>query len=289
MSTVKLQPSSGPFVAAIFEALKIISEVASVTSAARRNLDAVKAQIVALSTEASIATFLSGVQAQIIALTFTNNSTRLKVAANAFGFMGLMWDVIAAFLGLYTSTIFQRNVSAIEKEIAHLTDPSVPQDHLDEFIHHLDSAWHKHSDHLSPLCVGLIRTQILPRFKNPPKESSNDEKHVDDRFLSEDKPDFKEFIRACHAIDEASVFGQVVGAAMVFGVICFLGSALFLAISTQPKEAYIPCAVALACVVLLPLLNMVLAHRAPKVTLNPLAGLNPPDPESGLPTVHRAT
>jgi hypothetical protein len=281
MSTVKLEPSSGPIVAAIFAALRIISEVASVTSAARHNLDAVKAQVVALSTEASIATFLSGVQAQIIALTFTSNSNQLKVAANAFGFMGLMWDVIAAFLGLYTSTIFQRNISAIEKEIAHLIDPSVPPDHLDKFIHHLDLAWQKHSDHLSPLCVGLIRTQILPKYKNPPKgnsESSN-EKYAEHKYLSEDKPDFKEFIRACHQIDEASVFGEVVGAAMVFGVVCFLGSALFLAISTQPKEAYIPCAVALACIVLLPLLNMVLALRAPRVTLNPLAGLNP-DPES---------
>jgi hypothetical protein len=61
------------------------------------------------------ATFLAAVQAQIIAISYANNSSPTSVATNAFGFMGVMFDVIAALLALLSSTVMQTRVSVIDR------------------------------------------------------------------------------------------------------------------------------------------------------------------------------
>ncbi|KAJ7792233.1 hypothetical protein B0H14DRAFT_171784 [Mycena olivaceomarginata] len=63
-----------------------------------------KDNIGALTAEATVATFLAAVQAQLIALSYQDNSTRLKVATNALGFSGLLLDVITACLALLASS-----------------------------------------------------------------------------------------------------------------------------------------------------------------------------------------
>ncbi|KAJ7326202.1 hypothetical protein DFH08DRAFT_885051, partial [Mycena albidolilacea] len=63
------------------------------------------------------ATFLAAIQAQLVATSYQDNSTRLKVATNALGFAGLLMGVISACLALLASNILQRHIAIVDKQL----------------------------------------------------------------------------------------------------------------------------------------------------------------------------
>jgi hypothetical protein len=73
------------------------------------------------------ATFLAAVQSQILALSFQDNLTSLKITTNTFGFVGILLDVITACLDLLGSTILQRHIAAIEQQLDAIEDASSEQ------------------------------------------------------------------------------------------------------------------------------------------------------------------
>jgi hypothetical protein len=84
---------------------------------------------------AAQATFLAAVQSQILALSFQDNSTSLKITTNAFGFVGILLDVIAACLALLASTVLQRHIAVIEQQLDAIEDASSEQ--LMKMLHFL--------------------------------------------------------------------------------------------------------------------------------------------------------
>jgi hypothetical protein len=87
----------------------------------------------------------------LVALSYQDNSTGIKVATKALGFAGVLLDVIAAFLALVSSTIFQRHVAITDKQLNSIEDASGDQikgvvDHLDKYfrasrIHKVFADW----------------------------------------------------------------------------------------------------------------------------------------------------
>ncbi|KAJ7846065.1 hypothetical protein B0H14DRAFT_964002 [Mycena olivaceomarginata] len=86
-----------------------------------------KALSCSLTSEATIATFLAAIQAQLVAISYQDNSTRLKVATNALGFAGLLIDVISACLALLASNILQRHIAIVEKQLTAIETATAEQ------------------------------------------------------------------------------------------------------------------------------------------------------------------
>ncbi|KAJ7635466.1 hypothetical protein DFH06DRAFT_1479129 [Mycena polygramma] len=92
----------------------------------------IKDGVQSLNSKASTATFLAAVQSQIIAISYQNNSTAFPVATNVFGFLGVLSDVIAACLALLGSTILQRHITVVEKELDHTAVANASPERLTE-------------------------------------------------------------------------------------------------------------------------------------------------------------
>ncbi|KAF7325372.1 hypothetical protein MSAN_02514500 [Mycena sanguinolenta] len=63
-------------------------------------------------------TFLAAVQSQVMALSYQDTSTCLKIALNVFGF------VTSACLGLLLSTLLQQHMAVVQAQINAIDDPS---------------------------------------------------------------------------------------------------------------------------------------------------------------------
>ncbi|KAJ7930934.1 hypothetical protein B0H13DRAFT_2309243 [Mycena leptocephala] len=111
----------------------------------------------------------AAVQSQILALSYQDNSTRVKTATNAFGFAGVLLDVITACLALLASTILQRHVAILENQLAVVDDASQAQ--LADVWTFLGSAGHRN---LSPDIVRRflmkIRAHLAVLAKTPPPD-----------------------------------------------------------------------------------------------------------------------
>ncbi|KAF7362674.1 hypothetical protein MVEN_00616700 [Mycena venus] len=144
----------------------------------RRDIDAldwdtVKGQIGGLASEATIATFLAAVQSQIIALSYQDNSTGVKVATNTLGFAGVLLDVITAFLAVLSSTILQRHISIVENQLDTIGDASLQR--LTKILYMLDSTstrsvigdavGHRRGDRITPDIARLLLIKITKRFR----------------------------------------------------------------------------------------------------------------------------
>ncbi|KAJ7789921.1 hypothetical protein B0H14DRAFT_229198 [Mycena olivaceomarginata] len=86
-----------------------------------------KGHVGALTSEATIATFLAAIQAQLVAISYQDNSTRLKVATNALGFAGLLMGVISACLALLASNILQRHIAIVDKQLTAIETATAEQ------------------------------------------------------------------------------------------------------------------------------------------------------------------
>ncbi|THU77360.1 hypothetical protein K435DRAFT_846229, partial [Dendrothele bispora CBS 962.96] len=82
----------------------------------RTRWEDVGGQINALTTEATIATFLAGVQGTILSLSVNSPVTSTGLtAAKTLSFMGILLDVISAFLALLSSTLLQSKISEVQR------------------------------------------------------------------------------------------------------------------------------------------------------------------------------
>ncbi|KAK6969316.1 hypothetical protein R3P38DRAFT_765641 [Favolaschia claudopus] len=84
--------------------------------------DEIKSESSSLFSKAAIATFLAGVQSQIIALSYLDNGSHIAVATNALGFAGVLLDVSSAFFGLGASVALQRHTTIIDNELSAIDE-----------------------------------------------------------------------------------------------------------------------------------------------------------------------
>ncbi|KAF5334128.1 hypothetical protein D9758_018621 [Tetrapyrgos nigripes] len=111
----------------------------------RTRWDDLRSQIAALATEATIATFLASVQSTILGLSVNNASQSTALTATrALAFMGILLDVISAFLALLSSTLLQAKISEVQRlldaighmsldDLTKLEDETVHSDPSDPF------------------------------------------------------------------------------------------------------------------------------------------------------------
>jgi hypothetical protein len=198
------------------------------------------------------------VQSQILALSYQDNSTRVKTATNALGFAGVLLDVITACLALLASTILQRHVAIVENQLTAVDDASQAQ--LADIWTFLQSAEHRN---LSPDIARRFLIRMRVRLTVLAKTLPQDDAHGGDdiRFtlpMESTQLNVAAISPSLKNIRSATSIGDAAGTAMLFGVLCFFASVLCLAVSTQPPVVWIVSAGTCALVVALPVTNYVL-------------------------------
>jgi hypothetical protein len=198
---------------------------------------------------------LAAVQSQILALSYQDNSTRVKTAINAFGFAGVLLDVITACLALLASTILQRHVAILENQLAVVDDASQAQ--LADVWTLLGSAGHRNlSPDIARRFLMKIRARLAVLAKTPPPDDVHGGDDI--RFtlpMESSQLNVAAIPPSLKNIRSATSIGDAAGTAMLFGVLCFFASVLCLAISTQPPVVWIVSAGTCALVVALPTAN----------------------------------
>ncbi|KAJ7615867.1 hypothetical protein FB45DRAFT_1106615 [Roridomyces roridus] len=198
---------------------------------------------------ATIATFLAAVQAQIIALSYQDNSTSLRVVVNVFGFAGVLLDVTAACLGLMTSTVLQRNIAAVEKQLDAIQD--APPHQLHEIIRFLEARRRGSklasllSENEYPDLLRRIQTKtsarmaVLDRQLTPGANNSVPDALTYPPMAEGQGFEIEAISEALTQIHSSASIGRAANGAMLLGVVCFFGSVIFLAVSTQPRIVWI--------------------------------------------------
>ncbi|KAJ7136294.1 hypothetical protein C8R46DRAFT_581202 [Mycena filopes] len=225
-----------------FRAVAAISPVASLVSGELKTDDEharwedIKSELGRLTAQAGIATFLSAVQAQIIALSYQDNSTPLRVAVNAVGFAGVLLDVTAACLALQTATAVQRRIAVLERQIDDLIDVAVEQ------------RLNVGRDPLRlPIPTALHRPMLSQfrdrRAKDVQAATEEPNAGVERPSRSQPADEIRGIQRSWLLLRGTASLGQATAIAMGLGVWCFFGSVQCLAIATQPRSVWIVSAV----------------------------------------------
>ncbi|KAJ7198128.1 hypothetical protein GGX14DRAFT_402155 [Mycena pura] len=243
----KAIPATGTFIGGLLRPM--------LTNVRDMDWERVNNQIGSLTSEATIATFLAAVQSQVIALSYQDNSSGVKVATNVLGFAGVLLDVITAFLALLSSTILQRHITVVEKQLASMEDATPGQ--LTKAFHFLtmnDSVLPR--DMYRHLYVkGRQRLLVLSKSQeqdqNPNTEMS--------QWLTM-RPESTELnipliAASCAHIQSAAFIGDAAGTAMLLGILCFFASVQCLAVATQPPAVWIVSTVICSFILILPAIN----------------------------------
>ncbi|KAJ7714262.1 hypothetical protein B0H16DRAFT_1742737 [Mycena metata] len=208
--------------------------------------DTTKGQVAILTAGVTIATFLAAVQSQIVALSYQDNSTRLKIATNALGFAGVLFDVAAACIALLASTTLQRHIAMVEEQLNAIQDASLEQ--LAE-ISRVVTSFAPHT----------VSSDIYHRVLRGVADRLRALRDIATPVHSEIAQAFREIRRV-----EAS--GDAAGITMQSGIICFFALVLCLAISTQPRAVWIVSSLACSLVILLPLVVRALGRAGIRIS-----------------------
>lgn len=258
--------------------LKIIEvlELSSGSSKIRLLWDDLKAQLKILNAEAAVATFLAVVQSQILALSIPLITTSIHKATNALGFMGVLFDVIAAFFALLSSTVLQKALSDTERILdridalraeevgplwTELTGMPLPPPPLST-IQRIFILGETSSGLWSAMRQSLIIhiEAKIPTSNERAQEGTTSATHgTSPPFLStatSPAPDLRQLEHHCILIERGCRLGDAAGISILLGVCCFLGSVVCLAKSTQPMSVWIPTIISCSSIVFLPLVKL---------------------------------
>ncbi|KAJ7916274.1 hypothetical protein B0H13DRAFT_1998145, partial [Mycena leptocephala] len=233
---------------------------------ARQDWETVKSQVGGLTSEATIATFLAAVQSQILALSFQDNSTSLKITTNAFGFVGILLDVIAACLALLASTVLQRHIAVIEQQLDAIEDASSEQ--LMKMLHFLkQSPLLLRAAEMFPDIYRRVQAKMEARAIVLRRAQESPDAHLT-RLPASPRLNIEVVPESMRHIRGAAPIGDAAGTAMLIGVLCFFASVICLAISTQPHEVWVISISVCSLVLVLPTVNSLLGRvgrRLPSV------------------------
>lgn len=202
-------------------------------------------------TEYFQASFLAAVQSQIVAISYQDNSSKIKIATNVLGFAGVLLDVSAACLALLASTILQRHTVIVEKQMDAIGDAS--RQRVEQIQHLFTSIPHY-----------IVSSELRRRVENRAAElqymqpegvdvDAQPENVVQKFRLEQDISSLEASFRAVEAVAylvDTSIL------TLLGGIICFFASVQCLAISTQPRAVWIVPAVICS----FPLVNQVLGY-----------------------------
>ena len=159
------------------------------------------------------ATFLAAVQAQIIAISHTNNSSPTGVATNAFGFVGITFDVIAALLALLSSTVMQTRVSVIDRILSDTA--KLNSDQLTRFLGSMGSGSGRDTRFVHSMLRDIARP-LLKRLEG--RQTVGGE--YENMSAIDFNPDANgsHVVKYCSEIDSIGIVEDAAGASMLFGI-----------------------------------------------------------------------
>ncbi|KAK7013644.1 hypothetical protein R3P38DRAFT_3362643 [Favolaschia claudopus] len=205
--------------------------------------DEIKSESSSLFSKAAIATFLAGVQSQIIALSYLDNGSHIAVATNALGFAGVLLDVSSAFFGLGASVALQRHTTIIDNELNAIDKAGLRGLATTQDILHLGYVPHAFNLRTRINTKIAMRMRILHReYESRGTEGRNSP--------TNDPPLLEALPRSWKQVQRALAVGNGASNAMILGVLCFFGSVICLAVSTQPHAVWIVSVVVTAWIIL---------------------------------------
>jgi hypothetical protein len=238
------------------------------------------------------ATFLAAVQAQTLSFSIQNNSTHLLNTTNAFGFTGVILDVVGAFLALLSSTVAQAHMESLDsllnvfssftaEELAPITAelPYLVRDAQPNPLRHylLREVWKRVEE------MGEKQTVDRPQSGATAPLGADSLPHLPN--LIQPKDACRELIESADRIVAFNIIGDAAGTATLFGILCFLLSVVCLAKATQPPSVWIPSMAACSCIIILPGLNKLLGLYHFSAPICPSLAHNIITRSAGIPNV----
>ncbi|KAJ4473430.1 hypothetical protein C8J55DRAFT_519485 [Lentinula edodes] len=242
-------------------AIDSLSEFLSIQTTS--DWETAKNQVGRLSSEATIATFLAAVQSQIIALSYQDNSTNIQIATNALGFAGVLLDVITAFLALLASTILQRHITTIDKQLTAIEDASLEQiKEIFRLFQFVDARGRRSHIMFNDLYQRVFakceaRLNVLQNMQDMHTDGNGIASQIPRRLESVELQ-ASLIVYSYRHIRNVTPICDAAGTAMFWGVLCFFASVQCLAIATQPPVVWIISSVTCSLIVILPLVTVVL-------------------------------
>jgi len=219
-----------------------------------------------LKTQASIATFLAAVQAQTLAFSIQDNSTRLKIAINAFAFTGVLLDVVAAFLALQASTLVESYIDCMDnlfRAVMRYTPAELAQVHAS--LQQTLSPSILAMDPVHVIFVKEVRAHLLRRIHIRMMKREEIEAGLREEGLGHDgtPPPAdtqrlpRDTLEAGRLVYTLNIASDAASVSTRWGIICFLVSVICLAKDTQPPAVWIPAITVCSCATTLPVLKTV--------------------------------
>ncbi|KDQ58959.1 hypothetical protein JAAARDRAFT_56958 [Jaapia argillacea MUCL 33604] len=217
----------------------------------KRTVDTVNALIV-------VATFIAGVQTQIISLSYTADDTNLAKATNFIGFLGIILDILGAAGGVVHTIMLQGALQQLQRLLDNV---KVIEDHL-KWFQRLDE--HETSPSLTHTALFSRVRDVQPNFT----EDVDWSKPVIMAAVPTVFDPLSHLMRV-----RVIRFGLVPLAVTGVGFICLLLSVITLAAHTSSRSVYIGCtavAVVITCLSLLPVYRSCFSSTEQ----NKISGLN---------------
>ncbi|KAJ7157463.1 hypothetical protein C8R46DRAFT_1294170 [Mycena filopes] len=185
--------------------------------------------------ETTQAIFLAAVQSQIIALSYQSNSTSLQVATNLFGFIGVLLDVITAFLAFMASRIIQAQLRATADALnINKIERASPQ-HLRE----IKAVLNRFPESMVPSDFRHRVDARVPGDSADLEAGEDTAGGVDDHPHPLQSPQALSLVASFRKIQDVDLLSSFATTALIWGILDFLVSVLFLAASTQPRTVWI--------------------------------------------------
>ncbi|KAK7013643.1 hypothetical protein R3P38DRAFT_3206203 [Favolaschia claudopus] len=197
--------------------------------APRQYWDHMKGVSAVFVSNAAIATFLAAVQSQIVALSYQENTSRVAVACNALGFAGVLFDGSSGFFALSASTKLERNIAIIEHQLSAIDDASPRQ-----------LAQISHREFERAYADGGLWSRIHKKvtLRMQTLQSQRLSQDVEDETTN-NAPLLRALWLPWEQVQFALALGNLAMLAMKLGTLCFFGSVICLAMSTQPRAVWI--------------------------------------------------
>ncbi|KAK7451064.1 hypothetical protein VKT23_012739 [Stygiomarasmius scandens] len=243
----------------------------------RRNWRHLAVQRDALTTEATIAAFLSAVQQSVFGLASdsTSTPTTALTAAKTLALIGLILDIIAAFLAYLSSTLLDARATQVQEHLDAIE--KMPEQQLKTLEIYIRTCHHSQSADgsfrrfvLDTLYWESLKAEVEKTITRSRGKSTVDvEKGGQDVTSSHSEELYQpDIYPLCYGIGNIGCMGDAAGTALLFGIIALISSAVCHAAATQPVEVWAPTVATCGCVIALPAINMFLKNfdiRLPSV------------------------
>ncbi|KAF7347398.1 hypothetical protein MVEN_01495600 [Mycena venus] len=206
-----------------------------------------------LNSLAIIATFLAGVQAQIISSSITKNDTKLEIACNALFFGGLFVDVLSGSIAIIGSVYFQRTYRLLQLRESSLSRLRNVAEAMNQVRRQDGLAL---VNHLRTLEMVIFPPLHTPRLWNSLSGSLKESEDLMQQMMTDHALDDSLRIPALYALEDyrdttnqlaksrlgtslGFVASLIVFPLILAGLGCFIAGAICLVLDGQPKSVRI--------------------------------------------------